>query len=72
MAQIVDREYLISLVNQCYSEKESNYYFCMEESYHFCKKSLTVEKELKGNNLVLQTKKFCCGQFLTVEKIQAF
>ena len=45
MARIIDCDYLISLVNECYSEQESNCYFYMEEGCRSRKKSLIVEKE---------------------------
>ena len=47
MARIVDRHYLINLLNQCYVEQEVNYYFCMERKCRFCKRSLIVEDELR-------------------------
>ena len=37
----------------------------------FARNLSLLKKSYKGNNLVLKTKKFCCEQFLTVEKIQA-
>ena len=44
--RIVHRHYLVSFINQCYTEQEMNYNFCMIGSCHFCKKSRNAEEEL--------------------------
>ena len=47
MTRIVDRHYLIDLLNQCYTEQQVNCYFCMEGNCRFCRRSLLVEDELR-------------------------
>ena len=47
MARIVDRFYIVELVDQCYMEQERNCYFCHKCNCCFCKRSVTAENELR-------------------------
>ena len=39
MTIIVDRFYIVKLVDQCYMEQERNCYFCQKHNCRFCKRS---------------------------------
>ena len=43
MPRIVDRGYLIDLLNQCYWEQEDNSLFRFRIDYKYCKKSVIFE-----------------------------
>ena len=48
MPRIVNRKYLIELLDQCYCDQENNCFFCNDAN---CKKANIIEEQLK-------TKKF--------------
>ena len=52
MVKIVNREYLVDLVEQCHKDQEKNCVFCSDRDFFFCKKSTILEEELrkKTNN----------------------
>ena len=48
MVRIVNREYLVDLVEQCYKDQEKNCcIFCSVSNFSFCKKSKILEEKLK-------------------------
>ena len=49
MTRIVDRGYLIDLLNQCYCQQEDNSLFCFQINCEYCKKSVIVEEEPRKN-----------------------
>ena len=46
MGRIVDREYLVSCLNQCYVEQENNCYFCFGGRCQFCRRTEVLEHQL--------------------------
>ena len=51
MPRIVNRKYLIELLDQCYYDQENNCFFCSDANCKFCKKANILEEKLR-------TKKF--------------
>ena len=47
MVRLVNREYLVDLVEQYYKEQERNCSFCSDSNCIFCKKSKILEEELR-------------------------
>ena len=47
MPKIVDRGYLVDLLNQCYCDQEGNCFFCFTKNCIYCKKSVIVEDKLR-------------------------
>ena len=45
--RVVDRQYLIQLLNECYKQQESNCSFCKRKNCTYCKKSSFLEEELR-------------------------
>ena len=45
--RVVDREYLIELLNACYKQQESNCSFCKRKICTYCKKTNSLEEELR-------------------------
>ena len=56
MARIVDRFYIVELVDQCYTEQERNCYFCHKCKCRFCKRSVTAENELRRMSFNFENK----------------
>ena len=55
MGRIVDHEYLVSCLNQCYVEQENNCYFCFGGRCQFCRRTEVLEhllcvKKFNGKN----------------------
>ena len=48
MPRIIDREYLIDLLNQCYCKQEDDCLFCFGTNFKYCKKSVIVEEFRKN------------------------
>ena len=48
MRRIVDRGYLIDLLNQCYCKQEGDCLFCFGINFKYCKKSVIVEEFRKN------------------------
>ena len=46
MSRIVDREYLVYLLKQCYLDQDNNCNFCFEMCCKFCRKTQRVEYQL--------------------------
>ena len=46
MGRIVDHEYLVSCLNQCYIEQENNCYFCFGGHCRFCRRTEVLEHQL--------------------------
>ena len=53
MVRIVDRDYLLQLVDQYHNEQEENCLFCGSLNCLFCRKSMFLEEELRKKNLTL-------------------
>ena len=49
MHRIVDRGYLIDLLNHCYCKQEDICLFCFGINCKYCKKSVIAEEELRKN-----------------------
>ena len=47
MVRLVNREYLLDLLEQYYKEQEGNCPFCGDSNCIFCKKSKILEEELR-------------------------
>ena len=47
MPRVVDRDYLVRLLNQCYVEQELDCCFYMKKSSHYCEKCFDIEEELR-------------------------
>ena len=47
MVRIVNREYLVDLVEQNYKDQEKNCSFCCDSNCRLCKKSKILEEEPK-------------------------
>ena len=46
MGRMVDPEYLVSCLNQCYVEQENNCYLCFGGCCQFCRRTELLEHEL--------------------------
>ena len=46
MDRIVDREYLVSSLNQCHVEQENDCYFCSGGRCQFCRRTEVLEHQL--------------------------
>ena len=46
MGRIVDREYLVSCLNQCYVEQKNNCYFCFGGHCRFCRRTEVLQHQL--------------------------
>ena len=57
MIRIVDRFYIVELVNQCFTEQERNCYFCHKYNCCFCKRSLTAENDLRRMGFNFENKR---------------
>ena len=47
MPRIVNRKYLIELLDQCYCDQENNWFFCGDANCKFCKKANILEERLR-------------------------
>ena len=47
MVRLVNKEYLVDLVEQYYKEQKRNCFFCSDSNCIFCKNSKILEEELK-------------------------
>ena len=50
MSRLVDRHYLVSLLNQCYLDQQNNCNLCFERSCKFCEKTQRVKYQLSLKN----------------------
>ena len=50
MGRIVDREYIISCLNQFYLDQEKNCYFCFKMHCRYCRKVGILEHQLSIKN----------------------
>ena len=50
MVRLVNKEYLVDLVEQYYKEQKRNCSFCSDSNCIFCKNSKILEEELKTFN----------------------
>ena len=72
MVRLVNKEYLVDLVEQYYKEQKRNCSFCSDSNCIFCKNSKILEGELKKKNLILLILMLLFGKFCTTKMIQIF
>ena len=72
MVRLVNREYLVDLIEQYYKEQERNCSICGDSNCIFCKKSNMLEEEFRKKNLILLILMFLFGKYCTTKMIQVF
>ena len=72
MVGLVNREYLVDLVEQYYKEQERSCSFCGNSKCIFCKKSKILEEELRKENSMLLILMLLFGKYRTTKMIQVF
>ena len=73
MVRLVNREYLVDLVEQYYKEQERNCSFCGNSNCIFCKTSKILEEELtKKETLIFLILMLLFGKYRTTKMILVF
>ena len=72
MVRIVERDYLLQLIDQYYNEQEENCLSCGSLNCLFCRKSLFLEEQLRKKKLTLGILMSTSRKYVTTKVIQVF